>query len=59
MVVHGKQGGQRRRLARDGAVLPLEVMSLFGECIGLTREHRFKITPRSAAGRQQGRRHPV
>lgn len=31
-------------LARHGAVLPLEVMALLGEAIGLTREHRFKIT---------------
>ncbi|MNF91392.1 hypothetical protein D3C84_739920 [compost metagenome] len=31
-------------LARHGAVLPLDVMALLGECIGLTREHRFKIT---------------
>ncbi len=31
-------------LTRHGAVLPLEVMGLLGECIGLTREHRFKIT---------------
>jgi len=31
-------------LARHGAVLPGEVMGLLGEAIGLTREHRFKIT---------------
>lgn len=31
-------------LARHGAVLPMEVMALLGEAIGLTREHRFKIT---------------
>ncbi|MCQ4347253.1 hypothetical protein NGA35_07390 [Pseudomonas stutzeri] len=31
-------------LARHGAVLPLEVSALLGEAIGLTREHRFKIT---------------
>ncbi|MNF24104.1 hypothetical protein D3C84_46920 [compost metagenome] len=31
-------------LTRHGAVLPLEVMGLLGEAIGLTREHRFKIT---------------
>lgn len=31
-------------LSRHGAVLPLEVMGLLGEGIGLTREHRFKIT---------------
>lgn len=31
-------------LARHGAVLPIEVSALLGEAIGLTREHRFKIT---------------
>lgn len=31
-------------LCRHGAVLPAEVMTLLGEAIGLTREHRFKIT---------------
>ena len=31
-------------LTRHGAVLPPEVMALLGEAIGLTREHRFKIT---------------
>lgn len=37
-------GALSEYLARHGAVLPLEVMALLGECIGLTREHRFKIT---------------
>lgn len=31
-------------MARHSAVLPSEVVMLLGECIGLTREHRFKIT---------------
>jgi hypothetical protein len=31
-------------LARHGAILPPEVTALLGEAIGLTREHRFKIT---------------
>lgn len=31
-------------LVRHGAVLPPEVTALLGEAIGLTREHRFKIT---------------
>lgn len=31
-------------LARHAAVLPEETLALIGECIGLSREHRFKIT---------------
>lgn len=31
-------------LARHAAVLPAETLALIGECIGLSREHRFKIT---------------